>query len=568
MKKNVISALAAPGYFAGCLLYIYAFPKWNPALYFVSIGLLAFAAGALTWLYAEKRPLRKALLCGGVYAAAFFGTVFLINNVILGTKKNVPATVIVSMINILFFAVYYLCLTRGKKKRAATALCALILSALPLVVYFVGNVALSGSDGRPVAGATSAVPIAATPREHRFPDDRLLFGVYCLPKDERYDTLRGWLKEAGVDFYVGASGEDLTKEDLDWLEENGMGVIVHDKEVYRSADHPAIWGVDLKDEPNAAEFPELAAQVKALYEEAPDRFPMINLFPIYANNKQLGNTARGPLVTGSAKADALNRQVVQYRMHVSDFIGAVDSDIISVDIYPLQVEKDSGKLVTLPHWLRNLDILADACRATGRALWVITQAAGNISEETGAQRYCDTAEDQRWQNWVSTAFGAKAIIYACYYTGWWDGASHMIDNDGSRTDTYYAVQKATEEMRAFADVYAGYENHGAALYNGSLADAAGGGTGLVKVDDAFLPQAATEDPVLCGCFTGKNGEGKAFVFANMYEPQTGKEARVAATFPGAKTITVYRNGEKTELAGETLELTLASRGGAFVTVAY
>ena len=55
-------------------------------------------------------------------------------------------------------------------------------------------------------------------------------------------------------------------------------------------------------------------------------------------------------------------------------------------------------------------------------------------------------------------------------------------------------------------------------------------------------------------------------FTNMYEPQTGKEASFTATFPGAETITVYRDGEKTEIAGETLELTLASRGGAFVTV--
>ena len=105
----------------------------------------------------------------------------------------------------------------------------------------------------------------------------------------------------------------------------------------------------------------------------------------------------------------MNKTILPYRMYVSDYIGAIDSDIISVDIYPLQVEKDSGRMYTLNYWLWNLDILADACRATGRDLWVITQATGNTIREGGTQRHCDTVEDQRWQNWVSMSFGAKAI---------------------------------------------------------------------------------------------------------------------------------------------------------------
>ena len=79
-----------------------------------------------------------------------------------------------------------------------------------------------------------------TAREHRFDTDRLLFGVYGVTKDDQYETLRGWLKEAGIDFYVGTWGEDLSKEDFDWLSANGMGVIVRDTEYYRASDHPAV----------------------------------------------------------------------------------------------------------------------------------------------------------------------------------------------------------------------------------------------------------------------------------------------------------------------------------------
>ena len=55
MKKNVLSVLAALAYLSGCVLFLYAFPSWIPALYFVSIGLSAVAVGLITWLFADKK---------------------------------------------------------------------------------------------------------------------------------------------------------------------------------------------------------------------------------------------------------------------------------------------------------------------------------------------------------------------------------------------------------------------------------------------------------------------------------------------------------------------------------
>ena len=88
----------------------------------------------------------------------------------------------------------------------------------------------------------------------------------------------------------------------------------------------------------------------------------------------------------------------------------------------------------------------------------------------------------------------------------------------------------------------------------------------MKVDEKYKPVVTTAAPVLCGCFTEKEGDGRAYVFANMYEPETGKDARFTATFPGAKSITMYRKGEATEIKGDTLTLKLENREGVFVTV--
>ncbi len=382
--------------------------------------------------------------------------------------------------------------------------------------------------------------ITTSVRKTRFDRDRLLLGAYCFPKDESYAKLREWFAEAGFDFYIGAGGEELTKEDFSWLAAHNIGVIAPNTEYYRTSENETIWGIDLRDEPGSGLFADLSQDSDTLYGEAADRLPPINLLPMYASAEQIEETAKGPFLVHDAKPDVCNSVSAQYRKYVKDYIRAVDSNVISADIYPLEAARDTGRLETYEYWLRNLDILADAARACGRDLWVITQAAGNFVDGEGVKRYCDTAEDQRWQNYVSLAFGAKAIIPGCFYRGWWDPASHMVNNEGERTDTFDAVKQVNGEILAFARTYGRYENHGAVMYHGAKRGAAGAALSLIKVDKAFRPEVKTSDPLLCGCFSEKDGSGKAFVFTNMYEPETGSSAAFSATFTGAKSLTVYR----------------------------
>ena len=431
---------------------------------------------------------------------------------------------------------------------------------MALLVFFSGSAAS-------VVGTTDAEPITATKREYRFDRDRLLLGAYCFRVDDNFEQTREWFKEAGLQFPVAVSGNQLTVEDLDWFADNGMGIIAPRSDYYLNMKHDAIWGIDLYDEPPATMFPELQERVQTLYAQDPNRFPLINLLPMYASPEQLGEDVELPGFIGDSPLDSFSDRAVYYRMHVSDYIGTVDSDIISVDIYPLTVS-ENGELGTYMHWMRNLDILAEACRATGRDLWVITQAAGlaDVDEGVASYRYCKTVEDQRWQNYTALAFGAKAIIYGCYFGGWWRADSHMLNDAGERTDTYYAVKQVNEEMAVFAEEYGKYENHGAVMYNRINQKASGVSLGTVKVAAKYKPVMLTTDPVLCGCFTEKDGDGKAFVFNNMFDPQTGRTASFTASFPGAKRVTVYRKGEKTVIDGSTLRLTLDSREGVFVTV--
>ncbi len=97
-------------------------------------------------------------------------------------------------------------------------------------------------------------------------------------------------------------------------------------------------------------------------------------------------------------------------------------------------------------------------------------------------------------------------------------------------------------------------------------DASGVSLGTTRVAAKYRPGMLTADPVLCGCFSEKEGNGGAYVFTNMYNPQKGKTAAFSATFPGAKSVTLYRKGEKTVIPGGTLNLMLDNREDVFVTV--
>ena len=56
------------------------------------------------------------------------------------------------------------------------------------------------------------------------------------------------------------------------------------------------------------------------------------------------------------------------------------------------------------------------------------------------------------------------------------------------------------------------------------------------------------------------------MFTNLFDPAVGRTATFTAAFPGAKSVTDCRKGEKTVINGGALTLTLDNREGVFVTV--
>ena len=431
-----------------------------------------------------------------------------------------------------------------------------------------------------VIGYTEGTPIRATRQDYVFDNDKLLLGGYYALRDEL-----PYCEDAGIEFVV-ASGVDTAY--LDLAEQYGVGVIAagyqlpsaygalgdDTTEKWVNADasklraHPALWGDDLIDEPAAGSFANIAKCVNAYYQKFPGHLPYVNLFPMYANGEQLGETSK---LTALQKllflTDHSKEDIELYKMHVSDYINTIDTDYICVDIYPYHAMTNAlGKeeKFTSEVWIRNLDILAEACRETGRDLWVITQASGLTKDGSiRDMRWCDEASDISQQSYACLAFGSKAIIQALFSrTGWWDADSHMIGSDGKPTETYDAVAAVNKDLKAFADVYGKYTYSGTYMMNRVLVTGRGvGSLNCENTDERGNVHSA--NGLLVGTFNGE--DGKAYVVANLEELHRNVTASFTFDVPAGQTATVYKKGTAFTMTG-SFAMELDPGEGVFITV--
>lgn len=457
---------------------------------------------------------------------------------------------------------------------------------IKIVSLFVSLLFAVSGMNESVIGYTEGEPIKATKKDYVFNDDKLLIGAYyadpnCLDLAE----------EAGIEFFIESS---VSKAFLDDCLRHGIGVIAGGynlprdygnlRDTVRDAwvnfdystykDHPALWGDDLIDEPGAASFENISVALNVYNKKLPGKIGLVNLFPAYANNEQLNEESemtvlQKTILWGIGCGD---ERVDRFKKYTSDYINTIDTDYICVDIYPMNERVDSkGDLIKTTEitWLRNLDVLAEACRDTGRKLWVITQAAGltNSGEAgSGNPRWCDEISDISQQAYASLAFGAGAVIHAEFAAkGWWDADSHMIGSDGKPTETYDAVSTVNSYLKCFADIYGKYDYSSTFLINTPRAAGFNGGKlAVTKAKDAI--DLISSKALLVGCFDSSS-QGKAYVITNMEELEKNVTADFMWIVPSGKTAHVYKCGETLDFAsGQIVKLSLAPGEGVFMTV--
>lgn len=443
-----------------------------------------------------------------------------------------------------------------------------------------------GGSVQSVLNYTPGTPITPQKHEYCFDNDRLLIGAYYGDINHVREA-----KEAGIDFFIDSSVDDAF---LDECQKYGVGMIANgynlpggysslsaenekswvnfDYSQYKN--HPALWGDDFIDEPGAAAFDDIARSLEVYHANTEGKIGLVNLFPAYASDEQVNET---PERTAKEdfwleKTGSGHFYAEAYKMYVSDYINKIPTDYICADIYPYRSKENSlGNEVksTIKDWLFNLDVLAEACRGTGRDLWLITQASGQtLHGEPGGRnpRYCDEVTDISQQCYACLAFGTKAIIHAQFAAkGWWDPeTSHMIDSSGNTTETYDAVKTVDGYIAAFAEEYGKYTYESTFMVNPLLV-AGRKDISLAVTDPEKAIDIVSPNGLLVGTFTSDSG--KAYVVANMEELNRNVTASFLWKVPEGKTAEVYKKGEiLTFESGSLMCLSLEAGEGVFITV--
>ena len=294
----------------------------------------------------------------------------------------------------------------------------------------------------------------------RIPNDKLVIGAYILQPYAQTEQHIRELAECGVELIVCLAPKN--REVLDLLSQYGIGCILsgvlpswwggdgskagkmheinalshYKKALAEFCDHPAVWGIDIGDEPSALDFEHLNRVAQLVKTSMQGIVPYLNLYPNYA------------AVSQNTDGEVLNQLgTATYEEHIEEYVKKIDLPYISYDyyLYPQTKNHNVGKM------LDNFRVVSEACRKTGKAFWYIPQVNDRRPEAEPP-----TLNMLRYQAYHALAYGATVINWACYTAGWW--FHNVLDTNGNKTEQYDKLQDVNRELRAIGALYMQYRN--------------------------------------------------------------------------------------------------------------
>ena len=190
----------------------------------------------------------------------------------------------------------------------------------------------------------------------------------------------------------------------------------------RVRNHPALYCYYITDEPSAGEFPDLGKIVAYLGQSDPAHLAYINLFPTYANNKQLGTQGD---------------KVPAYREHLRQYVEIVKPSLISYDHYQFATDGD------LDGYFLNLAMIRRSALDAGVPFLNIVQACSWTPV-----RRVPSGDEMRYLVYTTAAYGGQGMSYYVYCHPGHEGAIALAD--GTPTPIYHALKSLNREFVAIA----------------------------------------------------------------------------------------------------------------------
>jgi len=260
----------------------------------------------------------------------------------------------------------------------------------------------------------------------RFVQDRFAIGFWVDPPvDGRVAERYKEIADANFTMIIGGFGgaPDRIKKVLRLCKKYDLKALVHcppDVSAKDLPEGPACWGYGLRDEPNARDFQGLRERVDQVRQAKPGKLAYINLFPNYASPEQLGTPT--------------------YEEHVAQFMETVCPDVLSMDHYPIMKPGADGR----EGYCANLETCREYSLKYDVPFW-------NFFNCMPYGPHADPTEAQlRWQIYTSIAYGAKGVMYFCYYTpagGEFPKGGAIIGRDDRPTRHYEEAKRINAAVK-------------------------------------------------------------------------------------------------------------------------
>jgi len=325
--------------------------------------------------------------------------------------------------------------------------------------------------------------------QDRFVQDRFAIGFWVdPPMDANADAHYREIAEANFTTVIGGFGgttPDTVSQQLELCERYGLRAVVSQAGLPadRLPESVACWGYMLRDEPSAGDFASLRATVDAIRAARPGRLAYINILPNYANAQQLGTPT--------------------YDEHVRRFVDEVDVDVLSMDHYPMmQPGADSRQ-----SYCDNLEAMRRESLRKGIPYW-------NFFNSMPYGPHYDPSEHSlRWQIFTTLAYGARGILYFCYWTprgGEFPKGGAIITAEGRKTRHYEQAKRLNTAVKALGPTLMKLTSEKVVRVKpGDDAAAALAGTPVTGLD--YGPQG----DFLVGVF--RHADGRRAVLLNNYD---------------------------------------------------
>ena len=263
-------------------------------------------------------------------------------------------------------------------------------------------------------------------------------GAVGPPKNLRTPKRMKEIADSGINVIILLGGIPTVKETIEYMDvaqTAGIKILPPDKRCYSAfmggqndvdaseksikaivkdySDHPGLFAYSIYDEPSCKQFTNLAKVLRLLEKNDKNHFGFINLFPGYASPAALGSP--------------------NFKEHVKSYVDIVKPSVLCYDHYSLRVNKfDTG-------WYKDLEIIREESRRVKIPFWIYV-----LSEGIKKNLRVPTRPEILWQANSALAYGARGILWFCYWTPQATTEAHhnaMIDLKGNKTPLYDYVRE-------------------------------------------------------------------------------------------------------------------------------